>query len=553
METGITLLAHVARTFVLSTALMLLAGCAATSYHNNSFTATIPEEDRVKLPEGVDPSARFAADFDAEFIQMYADGYELVGFAKFTSALSPKFAERDARLAAEARGATVALLKTPESSKLNQSSYVTAFWRPASKDKFILGAYYQDLPPIALGAVGCHNNVVMLGPVISDTPAAKMGLARDDAIIFVGDTRIVDARSFDEVLAEKAGQSVDIRYIRNGQRHITSGALARAAVVRTQESGKLPLGLVLVEGPIMDPLAAEVGREKGVFVDGVAYASLACEAGFRTSDLVVSINGKKIGDLDDAEAVLNNLGADTEVTVIRGLKPQEVLLASGQSKPGESRARLGIQEAALLQPWQSTEGKSWTWLTVSGMAISSAAGMYVQNIQNERIRVEEYNRAQARAALSTNTNVSVGTGPRGSSVVSSRSGDIYFVDRRTAMMLKENPGYYVQSGNRGGMEIFNAAGKRVREPGQPRGFVLPSNYNNDWLKNLRFGDSLQQVFGNQDVRRAPAVGQDWSGSSINNPGWANGVYYDTGDQARWQRSEQGAVGNDYDRRNNPRR
>jgi hypothetical protein len=121
------------------------------------------------------------------------------------------------------------------------------------------------------------------------------------------------------------------------------------------------------------------------------------------------------------------------------------------------------------------------------------------------------------------------------------------------MMLKENPGYYVQSGNRGGMEIFNAAGKRVPQPGQPRGFVLPSNYNNDWLKNLRFGDSLQQVFGNQDVRRAPAVGQDWSGSSVKNPGWANGVYYDTGDRATWQGSGQTAVGNDYDRRNNPRR
>jgi hypothetical protein len=126
------------------------------------------------------------------------------------------------------------------------------------------------------------------------------------------------------------------------------------------------------------------------------------------------------------------------------------------------------------------------------------------------------------------------------------------VDRSTALMLQNNPGYYVQSGNRGGMEIFNAAGRRVPQPGKPSGFVLPSNYNNDWLKNLRFGDSLQQVFGSQDVRRAPAVGQDWSGSSINNPRWANGVYYDTGDQARWQRSEQGAVGDNYDRRNNPR-
>jgi len=547
METEITLLAHVARKFVMSTALVLLAGCAATSYHNNSFTATIPEVELVKPPAGVDPSARFAVDFDAEVMQMYADGYELVGFAKFTSLLVPQFAERDARLAAEDRGATVALLMPPEPGKLNQRSYVTAFWRPVSKDRFILGAYYQDLPPLALGAVGCHNNVVMLGPVMPGTPAAEMGLAKDDVIVFVGDTRIVDARSLDEILAEKAGQRVDIRYIRNGQGYVTSGALARAAVVRPQESGKLPVGLMLVEGPIQEPLAAEVGREKGVFVDGVAHASHACEAGFRTSDLLVSIGGKKIGDLDDAEAALKNLAADIEVTVVRGLKPQQVLLGSA---PGESRERLGIQEAALRQPWHFTEGRDWTWLTVTGMVVSSAAGAYVQNVQNESVRIEEYNREQARAARSANTHVSVGTGPRGRSTITSRSGDIYFVDRRTASMLQDNPGYYVQSGRRGGMEIYNAAGRRVPQPGRPREMVFPSNYDNAWLKNLSFGDPLRKLFGSEDIRRGNTAGQDWSGSSINNPEWANRIYSPRDQSGSASRADE-ALGDAYDRNNPP--
>lgn len=547
METGIRLQARVARTFVLSAALVSLAGCAATSYHNNSFTAAIPEAAPVKPPEGVVPSARFAVDFDAEVMQMYADGYELVGFAKFTSLLHPNFAERDARLAAEARGATVALLMPPEPGKLNQRSYVTAFWRPVSKDRFILGAYYQDLPPLALGAVGCHNNVVMLGPVLPGTPAAEMGLAKDDAIVFVGDTRIVDARSLDEILAEKAGQRIDIRYIRNGQGYVASGALARAAVVRPQESGKLPVGLMLVEGPIQEPLAAEVGREKGVFVDGVAHASHACEAGLRTSDLLVSIGGKKIGDLGDAEAALKNLAGDTEVAVIRGSKPHQVLLGSA---PGESRERLGIQEAALRQPWHLTEGRNWTWLTVTGMVVSSAAGAYVQNVQNESVRIEEYNREQVRAARSANTHVSVGTGPRGRSTVTSRSGDIYFVDSRTASMLQDNPGYYVQSGRRGGMEIYNAAGKRVPQPGGPRQFVFPSTYDNAWLRNLSFGDPLRQLFGSEDIRRGNTAGQDWSGSSIANPDWANRLYSSKDQPASASRADE-ALGDAYDRNNPP--
>lgn len=544
METGNLLLAHVARTCALGSALMLLAGCAATSYHNNSFTATIPEATPVKPPEGVVPSTRFAVDFDAEVMQMYADGYELVGFAKFTSLLAPPFAERDARLAAEDRGATIALLKPPQLVKLNQRSYVTAFWRPVSRDRFILGAYYQDLPPLALGAVGCHNNVVTLGPVMPGTPAAEMGLAKDDVIVFVGDTRIVDARSLDEILAEKAGQPVVIGAIRNGERYVASGALARAVVVRPQESGKRPVGLMLVEGPIQEPLAAEVGRKKGVFVDGVAHASHACEAGLRTSDLLVSIGAKKIGDLGDAEAALKDLAADTEVAVIRGLKPHQVVLGSA---PGESRERLGIQEAALRQPWHLTEGRDWTWLTVTGMVISSAAGAYVQNVQNESVRIEEYNREQARAASSANTYVSVGRGPRGQNTVFSRSGDAYSVDRSTALMLKNNPGFYVQSGHRGGMEIYNAAGRRVTQPGRPREMVLPRS-DNSWMRNISFGDPLRQVFGNQNVRRAPSVGQEHSGSAINNPEWSRGYYSSRKEQAAGQRAMDEAVWDQYDRR-----
>jgi len=117
-------------------------------------------------------------------------------------------------------------------------------------------------------------------------------------------------------------------------------------------------------------------------------------------------------------------------------------------------------------------------------------------------------------------------------------------------MLQDNPGYYVQSGRRGGMEIYNAAGKRVREPGQPSGFVLPSNYDNAWLKNLSFGDPLRKLFGSEDIRRGNTAGQDWSGSSINNPEWANRIYSPRDQSGSASRADE-ALGDAYDRNNPP--
>ena len=216
----------------------------------------------------------------------------------------------------------------------------------------------------------------------------------------------------------------------------------------------------------------------------------------------------------------------------------------------ELRPRLGIREAAPLEPWQSAEEKSWTWLTVSGMALANAGGAYAQSIRDEQTRVAEYNRRQAAAAASApNTRVTIGSsGRRGSNRVITQSGEIYSVDRKTAMMLQSNPDFYVQSGRRGGMEIYNANGQRVTLNQKARGMPLPVQ-NLDWLRNVSHGDPLKQLFSDSSIQRGGTTyGQDYSGSSVNNPGWANGPWYDVGDEASWQRAHSTSTGDQYDRR-----
>jgi hypothetical protein len=80
--------------------------------------------------------------------------------------------------------------------------------------------------------------------------------------------------------------------------------------------------------------------------------------------------------------------------------------------------------------------------------------------------------------------------------------------------------------------------------------VFPSNYDNAWLKNLSFGDPLRKLFGSEDIRRGNTAGQDWSGSSINNPEWANRIYSPRDQSGSASRADE-ALGDAYDRNNPP--
>ena len=131
-----------ARTLVLVALLATLVattGCTGMTYHAASFTPSLPENELIALERGTPINARFVADFDGENQRMVENGYELVGFAKFTSALAPQYAEWNASLAAKKYGATDVLLRQPVAARMNQRSYVTTFWRPIPLDRIVLG------------------------------------------------------------------------------------------------------------------------------------------------------------------------------------------------------------------------------------------------------------------------------------------------------------------------------------------------------------------------------------------------------------------------------
>ena len=505
--------------FLALIALLTTTGCAGVTYHAASFTPVLPESEIAPL-DGEDFNARFTPNFDAENQRMAERGYELVGFAKFTSALQPRYAEWNAGLAAKKYGATEVLLKPAERARMNQNSYVTTFWRRIPPERFVLGAIYDDLEPNLLGSVGCTNNVVVLASILPDSAAERMGLAVADAIIFVDDTRITDARALDEVLGDKAGEKVTIGFVRNGEREQVTGRLAGVKGRRPEVARTGSTGVRLARGRLDGQLAKAAERGEGVFIDGVGYGSPACEAGLRTGDLVLAVGGEPVEDEAELRSALRDkIGSEVSLTLVRGLRRIELPLDLAGGATG-TRARLAVAERSPGRPWEGVTGTDWTWATVTAQVITAASQQYVAYVEEERRRIAEYNRRQAAAAAAAPSNRAIGLEGGARSARSRRTsaggpriltagGDYVSVDYDTARMFQENPGYYAVSSGRRGVQIYDRYDNPVTRP-RPAGGLQPLRFGLEpSLQNISFPDSLQLYF--QQAPPSANYGQEWSG------------------------------------------
>jgi membrane-associated protease RseP (regulator of RpoE activity) len=381
-------------------ALLMLAGCGAT-YHRAQYVSTVNEPR--KPVDAAKVETRIAENFDREVHALYGRGYELIGYAQFTSPLQPQFAQVNARWAAEHYGATYVLLAPPSQRGLNQYFYLTTFWRPVKPERFILGAYYDDGPPEVLALVGCEQNMVLVRAVVPGTPAERMGLKSGDIIASVDDQPVDDARALDELLLAKAGREVHLGYQRSKEAFVVRGRLsavtqpARASLDRGTAAG-----LLMKEGELNDELVKALGRKQGVFVAGVRYGSPACSAGLRAGDVIASMGGEPIDDVQDVRAALEkSAGRKLAITVLDGEAKQEVTLdrTAATLTALEPLKRLDLAEAGYDDPWTRTAAADYTWAAVVSLTAQGVGAGYNNYLQQQeaerRAQVQAYNQMQA--------------------------------------------------------------------------------------------------------------------------------------------------------------
>lgn len=474
-------------------ALLVQLACAGATYHDRSFVFAMPEETVEARSKPKQVQAGFSDDFDAEVARMYARGFELVGYAQFTSALVPRFAERNARMTAKKRRATHALLAQPTAAKLNQRRYLTTFWRPADRDAFVLGAYYADMPGEASAALGCERNLVVVWAVVPGTPAERMGLQKGDLIRTIDGTPLPHARVLDDALVERRGRDVTLDVVRGEEAVRMEGRLADppgfAPPAEVEPEGRA--GLELVKGGLSLDLRRVVDEDEGVFVRGVVFNSPACFADFRAADLILRVDGKGV---DDPESVAKRIrkadDGPIEVEVVRALerRTMNLDLAMHTSEAARARRRLDLPESRYGEPWINGEHTDWTWLTITGNALAAGAEGYAAAVAEQRRRqAEAYAAAQAQYQAAPHSY----TDRNGNVMMRTSGGSDYVrVNAETAALMRNNPGYTLSTSRRGRVELYDSGGSRIRVPGNtfrpPTAAYVPPN--------LKYGPSVTGLF-----------------------------------------------------------
>ncbi|HNP37071.1 MAG TPA: Do family serine endopeptidase [Woeseiaceae bacterium] len=177
----------------------------------------------------------------------------------------------------------------------------------------LLGVTISTLDAAAAEALGAHVDKGALITEISPNSAAeKAGLQVEDIIVEVNDKKISDNRELMNVIGLKSpGDSVSIKYVRNGKTRSTNAILGQRIAV-TSAGGDIHPGLA---GAQFATNTATSGD--GVEVTSVDADSPAAQRGLRDGDVIIAVNRVAVNSMAD----LINVASDQEILfllVVRG-------------------------------------------------------------------------------------------------------------------------------------------------------------------------------------------------------------------------------------------
>jgi len=159
--------------------------------------------------------------------------------------------------------------------------------------------------------------------VNTGTPAEKCGLQKDDIITAINGNSITDPENlYKEVGKYQPADKINIDFLRNGEVKTTTTKLApNLPVERTMPERIQDLNLpFLRDGELRDLLDRAGGpkpnlgltltdteKARGVQVEAVKENTPAAKAGLQKNDLLLSINGKELKDVDDIRKLKSSI------------------------------------------------------------------------------------------------------------------------------------------------------------------------------------------------------------------------------------------------------
>jgi len=203
---------------LLLASVVLIAGC--TSVQTTYFSQSYVPLDNVRNP-AFEPYAgstgfEIVPDMESGALNMYGNGYALIGYSQFVSPLLTNLMPGYATKYGQVIGAPYVVAQTPIAADSNLNAYLVTYWVRLKPGQFAFGAYYEDLPQELLKRLGEKYNLVMLKQVVNGTPAREAGLRADDVVLAVDGMRMTKTADLSEAINAKQGKQVTVSVSRQG-------------------------------------------------------------------------------------------------------------------------------------------------------------------------------------------------------------------------------------------------------------------------------------------------------------------------------------------------
>ncbi|MEJ2625113.1 MAG: Do family serine endopeptidase, partial [Pseudolabrys sp.] len=188
-----------------------------------------------------------------------------------------------------------------------------------------LGAKLQAVTPNIAESIGLKRaSGALIASVYRDGPAEKAGLKPGDVITAVDGQQVSDPKAFDYRFATKPlGGTAKLDLVRKG-RATTASVELRTAPSRPRDEvtirSRSPLGGAKVAN-LSPALADEMGldtNESGVVIVGIENGSYADRFNFRRGDIIVAVNGERIGNTRELARVVDRQAYSWRMVVRRG-------------------------------------------------------------------------------------------------------------------------------------------------------------------------------------------------------------------------------------------
>lgn len=196
---------------------LLSASCASvlTTWHDQAYTTVVPATDPLVEAGGSPRDVEQVADLGAAADELYAQGYVLLGYTKFTHTLVPGFQAMYAKLYAGRIGAERTVQAEPQRDG-NVYAYTVTYWARAAE--FPLGAYFNDVPdetalmfPDSLREqVAPGDRPVLVEAVVYGSPAEAAGVKSGELIVGIDGQSFAGCEGLDALVPTRANQEVTV-------------------------------------------------------------------------------------------------------------------------------------------------------------------------------------------------------------------------------------------------------------------------------------------------------------------------------------------------------